>query len=319
MRKCPNCKKPVPIGARRCVYCRAVLSEVANDTAESDDLNTRMGFGGAAKSLNTDDINGSTAFGRPGASGANSSDNRGMMGRNNNMTHHTMLGLGPISSSSARDEILSGNLGGVNQRTIAGMPGVSFDTQRANSGYRISNVQPSQNRDSEFSAQNTIRQSSSHNEGLRPISQQQSPVAQAQRFEQPAANQFSEQPIRRSQPVAAPTPAHAPAEDPLAGMAGVAPMPSSLVDEEVVDLTSKLFGDAFAAVKDDNDEDEDGLDFDMPAAPAPKPAATPKPATKFNPLIFMFLFLNSLIVSFAFVPRVLASRTIRAAISIHVW
>ena len=61
-------------------------------------------------------------------------------------------------------------------------------------------------------------------------------------------------------------------DDPLAGLSGVsaAPVPSSLVDEEFTDLTSKLFGEDFADIN-ETPVDEDGWDFDFDS-----PAAEPE-------------------------------------------
>jgi hypothetical protein len=81
---------------------------------------------------------------------------------------------------------------------------------------------------------------------------------------------------KKAEPVIPPPQAKAGTENVLAGLPGVAPMPSSLVDEEFVDLTSKLFGAEFAEVNQVDEEEEDGFDFDAPAAhPAPAAAAVP--------------------------------------------
>ncbi|MBQ8038186.1 MAG: hypothetical protein IJ268_14450, partial [Proteobacteria bacterium] len=94
--------------------------------------------------------------------------------------------------------------------------------------------------------------------------------------------------ISPAQAPTAPAPAETPSDDPLAGLAGVASVkPSSLVDEEFVDLTSKLFGDTFAQIKEDAEEDDDdGWDFDVPtktAAPAAAPAASAPAAAPVSP------------------------------------
>ena len=69
-------------------------------------------------------------------------------------------------------------------------------------------------------------------------------------------------------------------DDPFAGLPGVEPKPSSLVDEEFVDLTSKLFGDDFAAGTANVDDDEDGWDFDFAPEPMEKSHEEPKPVVQ---------------------------------------
>lgn len=296
MRKCPNCKKPVPVGARRCVYCRALLNEGPAD--EFIEQSTHMGVGGAGKASD-DSIKSTTAFGRP-LSVSNRDDNSTYSSRNqsfeNNALHQTMLGLGPIASMNSGGGNSSANkTSGMNQRTIAGMRGISFD-QRSSNEFRAASPQPQQpsreqfrSNPSQVPARQTnpgydARPSGSTWENERPVSQQPNTRQPSSQFD--SRQQMSSgashsnnmgAPVRQSgnKPKMVAPAKQAPAEDPLAGLAGVAPMPSSLVDEEFVDLTSKLFGDDFAAISSgEEDNDDDGLDFDMPAIPQtliPKP------------------------------------------------
>lgn len=253
MRKCPNCKKAVPVGARRCVHCRSLVA----DSADIDTMNaiTRMGTG--------DSANGSQ-------SGRADNARNFYDAQDQSMQHRTMIGLGPISTPASRrsSEDLSRNFG---QQTIAGMPGISFDTNaRQSGGYRmaaassqtpergLTHVKSNRNaspwddfdidaKPAHLHSETVVgRQSAHHQKNTQNSYTQQIPKQQEQQEQQ---------------------------ENALAGLPGVSVVPSSLVDEEFDDLTSKLFGDDFVLNTDD-DEEEDGLDFDVPTAPA-KPVHTP--------------------------------------------
>ena len=264
MRKCPNCKKPVPIGARKCVHCRTSLAEsgIMNDPSS-----TRMGFG--SHSDEPYDRAESTSFGRPSA-GYNDDavDFRAQMNQAfNENPHQTMLGLGPVTHSE-RGKWGEQNQGFA-QTTISGMPGITFDQSRlpVGGGYRPSlNVGGQQIRASQ-------QDRTPVHEIKSPVSQQKGLVA----AQADSGSLMSEKPTNPAMKAPDIAPKNN-AEDALFGLPGVAaaPMPSSLVDEEFVDLTSQLFGDEFAAPPiDDADEDDDGWDFDVqPAAAEPK-TATP--------------------------------------------
>ena len=200
------------------------------------------------------------------------SDKRGGMMGANDAPHQTMLGLGPISSSASRrlfDDATE--RGGFAQTTISGMPGISFDTNRQSlrGAMNLNNMGPSQMRTPAreinpvsmgIPAPSEVRRSSPHEvvaESLMGVS-----------FDEPA------KPVEISpQKVDLKVEPTVPESDPFAGLPGVAPKPSSLVDEEFVDLTSKLFGDDFAAGTKEEDLEDDGWDFDLPDEPAkPEPA-----------------------------------------------
>lgn len=269
MRKCPKCKKAVPVGERRCLYCRAIISEPSNDT-EAQESSVR------AVNLR-EDLNGTFSRSNNNLSDQFDSSERRSGKR---QTHQTIFGMGAIAANSSRLSF-DDEPSDFGQRTIAGMPGISFDALRRSGGPKPDSSPSSQ-----------------------PV--EPAPRPEAKPEPKPASSKanlidasfieemsLSIEPSKpaavsnhSSAPASAQAPAEAPSDDPLAGLAGVASVvPSSLVDEEFVDLTSKLFGDTFAQIKEDTEEDDDdGWDFDVPtkpAAPAPAaatPAAAPVPA-----------------------------------------
>ena len=101
MRKCPNCKKPVPIGARKCVHCRTSLA----DSGSNDPSSTRMGVGNYPNEQMGGDRAEITSFGRPSGGGYNDGmDFRAQMNQAfSENPHQTMMGLGPISGNSERN------------------------------------------------------------------------------------------------------------------------------------------------------------------------------------------------------------------------
>lgn len=253
MRKCPNCKKAVPVGARRCVHCRAVISEPSNESDSQESV----------RAVNLrEDLNGT--FSRNGGVSSQLDD---ASERRKRAQHQTIFGMGAIAANSPRNTY-DDEPADYGQRTIAGMPGISFDALR-----RTMN-RPS---DSAPAAQPV--------EPARPVRPEPKP-ASADIIDSSFIEEMSLS-LEPSKPVVQPTNAVSSAassdDDPLAGLAGVAKvMPSSLVDEEFVDLTSKLFGDTFASIKDDTEEDDDdGWDFDMPTTP--KPAAKAEPVANAEP------------------------------------
>ena len=312
MRKCPNCKKPVPVGARRCVYCRILIGEAS----EVD--STRLGVGGQEYADSDEEArNNTTSFGHPGGGGGGGRPSFDLGERDSRQfdeaPHQTMLGLGPIAGGSSRTGMGGGRSSdsgeGGAQRTIAGMPGLSFDAPPPKTVSRGSaealqpiggsmsagisqgrSPVPSGNMRSGSFGRGILASSVRSSQNFEPISAADMPSANspqhayASSVGNPAVSRSSSPSIAEPAPSAG-IPANPtvpePAEDILANMPGV--VPSSLVDEEFVDLTSKLFGDDFAAVNDPmDDEDDDGLDFDLPGAnpaPAPAPAvADPAPA-----------------------------------------
>ena len=281
MRKCPNCKKAIPVGAKKCIHCRASVvdyesqdgsgswdNEVArnNTTAfgrpnSGNSLNPidaggrgYGGVGGRMGSSNSYDrisgisshVSSSGSFGRAG-SGFNTPMSgsygriSGSYGRANSSSydeapHNTMLGLGPIAAPSARDFYDDdGGSGNRGSNTIAGMPGIKFDMNR--------------------------RQAMEQDALIGAGSSAATP---------PASN-----PVPKPLDISAPKVEDKPEDDPFAGLPGVAPAPSSLVDEEFDDLTAKLFGDEFAAGGNDVG-DEEGFDFDFTEEPE-EPAKIEKP------------------------------------------
>ena len=126
MRKCPNCKNPLPVGARRCVHCRALVGDTMN---EHDNSSTHMGFGGSYTS--EEERASSTSLGLPGSLTLSRNVDGGSRRQMNHgfdeSPHHTMLGLGPVMSNSRNSYDSNNDTMGAfsGQRTISGMPGIS--------------------------------------------------------------------------------------------------------------------------------------------------------------------------------------------------
>lgn len=251
MRKCPKCKKAVPVGERRCLYCRAIICEPSNDT-EAQESSVR------AVNLR-EDLNGT--FSRSNNNLSDQLDNSERRS-GKRQPHQTIFGMGAISANSSRLSF-DDEPSDFGQRTIAGMPGISFDAfrraGRQDSAPSAQPVEPAPRPE----AKPEPRQASS-----------KASLIDASFIEEMSLSLEPSKPAASNTSSAPSAPAEAPADDPLAGLAGVASvMPSSLVDEEFVDLTSKLFGDTFAQIKEDTEEDDDdGWDFDVPAKPAEKAA-----------------------------------------------
>lgn len=149
--------------------------------------------------------------------------------------HHTMLGLGPIATTPSKPANNTQADDRMVNHTMAGMPCISA----------------------------TMSKSQASELG-RSLTQAPTPAKPLNVVPEPSI----------PEPVI-PAPSKAASsndDDPLAGLAGVsaAPVPSSLVDEEFVDLTAKLFGDDFASICNEvSDEEDDGWDFDTVEPPAP--------------------------------------------------
>ena len=268
MRKCPNCKKAVPVGARRCVYCRTILgeSEYENEEFGSTQLGVRTSSGTFSQKRR-----------ESGPIGVRDSGPMGMMrrpGSGGDGAHQTMIGLGPIPTGTGRgSDNDRGGSQGFGQRTMAGMPGISFDAQHPNGAYRMGAQTPSGASGSGWRVEPSY-QPQNNEMPMDPVQ------VQARTPERPIKPVAQKEPvIENAAPVIPQPQANVGQENVLAGLPGVAPIPSSLVDEEFVDLTSKLFGEEFAEVNQVDEEDEDGFDFDLPAshpasaAPAASPAA----------------------------------------------
>ena len=282
MRKCPNCKNPLPVGARRCVHCRALVGDTMN---EHDNSSTHMGFGGSYTS--EEERASSTSLGLPGSLTLSRNVDGGSRRQMNHgfdeSPHHTMLGLGPVMSNSRNSYDSNNDTMGAfsGQRTISGMPGISgFSVNSMNrssartperplkavSMRPTREVQTVSDADLMSMRQNTpavsvavppsdALRSSPKLDAFTPSSTAKTPTSSDAVFD--SMLQFS-------------AASDANDDDPFAGLPGVAPKPSSLVDEEFVDLTSKLFGDDFAAGTSNVDDDEDGWDFDFaPSSPEP--------------------------------------------------
>ncbi len=284
MRKCPNCKNPLPVGARRCVHCRALVGDTAH---ENENASTHMGFGGGRDF--DEERASSTSLGLPGSpmlSRSVDGDSRRQMSRAfDEAPHQTMLGLGPVMSNSRRQYDSNNDTMGAfsGQRTISGMPGISgfMQSQMAASArtperpLRAVSMRPTREVATVSDEDLFSQQRPAHNVsgGNAPEIDAFEPRSSSQTFASAPSAGAS---VSRSDAVMDSMLGFGAGnssddDDPFAGLPGVAPKPSSLVDEEFVDLTSQLFGDDFAAGTSGVDDEEDGWDFDF--APAKEPAS----------------------------------------------
>ncbi|MCL2325176.1 MAG: hypothetical protein FWC40_01535 [Proteobacteria bacterium] len=248
MRKCPKCKKAIPVGERRCVHCRTIFGETNSGVEASS---TRMGFGARREEADEVSRGNATSFGRPG-----SAENlgpvedgavRGGFGRSYDASpNHTMIGLGPVSLGGRRswDNDEDDNVRGYASTTIAGMPGVSFDADR---------------RKMPVQADSRSQAATPQNLNAVKVNHVAVPAPREIKFDAAAKHREEASIVAKK----GHEPASQPVDDPFFGLPGVAPKPSSLVDEEFIDLGAKLFGADFATGAHDAD-DEDGWDFDIP-------------------------------------------------------
>lgn len=264
MRKCPNCKNPLPVGARRCVHCRALVGDSVHEGERNS--STQMGVGSGYAS----DVGhaSSTSLGLPGAQALsrNLEDERRYPSNRSfeEAPHQTMIGLGPVMSHSRRRiDAYEDTMGGFSgQRTISGMPG-------------ISGMSPTQVSREEFSFVDSARDDILRERvNFKSVDEQASSQA-SRRYEadvwevvaRESERELVAEPvsIQKADSASGAELVQSPGEedDPFAGLPGVAPKPSSLVDEEFLDLTSKLFGDDFATGTSGVDDEEDGWDFDF--------------------------------------------------------
>ena len=288
MRKCPNCKNPLPVGARRCVHCRALVGDSMND----HDLSTHMGLGGYTSE---EERASSTSLGLPGAPTLSRSvdgTRRQKISAFDESPHHTMLGLGPVISN-VRDPHDSNNdtMGAfAGQRTISGMHGIYGFTQNHLSALartperplKAVSMRPTREvqtvSDADLMA---MRQNTPSVSVAVPPSEAMRSEPKLDAFETATSanvSSTSEAVFDSMLQFNASSPDSD--DDPFAGLPGVEPKPSSLVDEEFVDLTSKLFGDDFAAGTANVDDDEDGWDFDFAPEPMEKSHEEPKPVVQ---------------------------------------
>jgi len=212
-----------------------------------------MGFGVRREEVDEVARGNSTSFGRPGSvEGLRPVEDgavRGGYGRGYDAApNQTMIGLGPVSLGGRRswdDDDEDERVRGYASTTIAGMPGISFDADRRKMPAHV---------DSRSQA------STPQNLNVVKVNPLAVPAPSEVKFDA-AATHKKEAPVvakKVNEPSAQPV-----IDDPFFGLPGVAPKPSSLVDEEFVDLAAKLFGADFATGAHDAD-DEDGWDFDIP-------------------------------------------------------
>lgn len=288
MRKCPNCKNPLSVGARRCVHCRALVGDSMND----HDLSTHMGLGGYTSE---EDRASSTSLGLPGSSALSRSvdgTRRQKISAFDESPHHTMLGLGPVISNVRNPHDSNNDTMGAfaGQRTISGMPGISGFTQNQLSALartperplKAVSMRPTREVQTVGDADlMSMRQNTPSVPIAVPPSEAMRSEPKLDAFESStAANVPSTSEVVFDSMLQFNAASADSDDDPFAGLPGVEPKPSSLVDEEFVDLTSKLFGDDFAAGTANVDDDEDGWDFDFAPEPMEESPEEPKPVVQ---------------------------------------
>ncbi len=116
MRKCPNCHKNVPAGAKRCVYCRSLVKKekVMHQQKQTDDpesdaaSHTMLNIASSAIHQNKEASHSSTTH-------DDSQD----------INDHTLLGFGASASLGSQRQLRSDNSKDQMQSTMLGMPGVA--------------------------------------------------------------------------------------------------------------------------------------------------------------------------------------------------
>ncbi|MBQ1266017.1 MAG: hypothetical protein IIY06_04525 [Proteobacteria bacterium] len=296
MRKCPNCKKAIPVGAKKCIHCRASVVDYEGQDGSWDNETVRNNTTAFARPNSGNSLNpidgGGRGYGSGGRMGSSSSYDRisGVSGHISSSGGYGRISGGyntPLSGSYGR---ANGGYGRANSYNsyedtphntmlglgpIAAPGGRDFYDEEKSSGNRGSNTiagmpgikfDMSRRQAMEQDAQIPSGSSMPTPEASAPVPKpldisSSKPVSQKDDFD-PLAGLSGVAPSAPKDDV-----------DPFAGLPGVAPAPSSLVDEEFDDLTAKLFGDEFAAGGNDVG-DEEGFDFDFTEEPEEKPAET---------------------------------------------
>lgn len=337
MRKCWNCGKGVPVGAKRCIYCHAPVKppkkdgdgdepEAARPAVNSAASHTLLGIpgargelgGGGALSSDGDESSsgGNTMFGiGPRGTGRGPTASGPLGGRRptGKGVRQTLMGLGSVRVLSEPDDDdespgRGAPGGGGNVRaTMTGMPGVVARRPGADaSASESSGTSPRPRADGGgrhtmmgmpavkergpaapvLSAGNYLLRGGAEDEATVAVTPNE--VRRAKELAltsmgKPGAATPTAPPAAPARPTpqkvptaVVPAAAAAPAGgeeeefDPLAGFEGAAQGKiSSLMDEEVENLSSAVFGNDFAFGDDDldfDDEDDDGLDFAAPPA-----------------------------------------------------
>ena len=202
MRKCPKCDKFVPVGNRRCIYCRTVVE--TQDSGASED------------NFDAAENNDQTLFGV---------HNKRLTGRRQMFNENTEI----------------------TQNTIVGLPGISFSKE----------PYPKKKNQSKTETEDP------NNRTAFLFNNNQEETQENQKETQEVPRQSRENIsliVENNEELLE-------IDDPLAGLQGVTQQKiSSLIEEELDDLSTELFGSDFNF--DDitiDDIEDDGLDFDIPA------------------------------------------------------
>ena len=259
MSKCPSCGKGVPVGAKRCIYCRATVDpNSANDPNKvriaADPSNTLLGIPGARssssspKAVDLEAMGGNTKLGVGSRAGGPLGIRRPSAGKG---VRQTLMGLGSVRLLNDPEEDQATEKSARPSRsphhTMAGMPGVSQDPRSTMMGMPA--------------IKESAIQKAPQRTKVPTIPVPQEAIDRAQRAIDKQRQQATPpSPVQSAKPTTELAPQAVEEEfDPLAGMIGVQePRVSSLMDEEVEDLSAAVFGNDFAF----NDEDFDFEDDD---------------------------------------------------------
>lgn len=297
MRKCPNCKKAIPVGAKKCIHCRAsvVDYEGQEDAGWDDEVarNNTTAFGrpNSCNSLNPID-GGGRGYGGGGRMGSSSSYDRisGGSGHISSSGGYGRISGGYNTPMSGSYGSASGGYGRANSynsyedtphNTMLGLGPIAapgrrdFYDEEKSSGNRGSNTiagmpgikfdmtrRQAMEQDAQIPSGSSMPTPEASVPVPKPLDITTSKPENKKDDFDPLAGLSGVAPSSQKDDV-----------DPFAGLPGVVPAPSSLVDEEFDDLTAKLFGDEFAAGGNDVG-DEEGFDFDFTEESEEKPAET---------------------------------------------
>ncbi len=212
MRKCPNCHKNVPAGAKRCVYCRSLVekekvsSQPRPEEVELDAASHTM-LGVANSAIRSGDRN------------KRSDDVSDDYGDENN---HTLLGFGAgMRLGDEREQRVDDSKDKM-QETMLGMPGVSAVARDIEVGSGVLGL-------------NRPVMRGKHSDPVGGVASSKGKLGSSE----PSGDDF----------------------DPLAGLVGVSPKVSSLIDEEFDDISTDVLGFNLDDA-DLEDTDNDWLDIE---------------------------------------------------------
>lgn len=222
MRKCPYCKRTIPVGIKKCIHCQMTLAESVQG-GDEDYRDRQVGVS------------------QPHSRMRAQLGERNVMG--NEVPRQTMIGL-PIASNDRAFGLHMRETNEQPMRTMSGMPAM---VNHANPVREVESRRSFDIFGEEYQAESVQPQAAPEV----PSHDGNSEVVSLSSLTELLEN----------------------GGDDMENFPGVAP--SSLIDEEFLDLTSKLFGEDFAEVSSDVN-DEDGLEFDfVESSPEPVKSAEP--------------------------------------------